>query len=33
MPRTTIADTAAALLAEDRALAPEELGLLMPREG
>lgn len=29
MPRTTIANTAAALLAEHRALAPEELGRLI----
>ncbi len=33
MPRTTIADTAAALLAEHRALAPEELGRLIAARG
>ena len=33
MPRTTIADTAASLLAEHRALAPGELGRLMRERG
>ncbi len=33
MPRTTIANTAAALLAEHRALAPEELGRLIAARG
>jgi hypothetical protein len=33
MPRTTIANTAAALLAEHRALTPEELGQLIAARG